>query len=168
MLGRAGRVGLLVALLGWFVVLRPQSLGGPAAYVMVAGDSMEPTLQPGSLVVVLRRPDYRVGDVVTYRIGEGDVAAGNNVIHRIVGGDGESGYVAQGDNVASSDPWHPTTTQIVGKVVFVIPGAAPALIFLRSPLFVASVATGIALYLVLGWRIDPPRKEPHGGATEAG
>ena len=38
----------LLVLAGCFVTLRPAALGGPVQYVIVVGQSMEPTLYPGS------------------------------------------------------------------------------------------------------------------------
>lgn len=160
-LARAAAIAMVVF---WFVALRPQALGGPAGYVLVAGTSMEPTLEPGALVVVLRQPTYEVGDVIAYRIADGGIADGMNVIHRITGGDGTTGYTLQGDNVAFVDPWHPRDAEVVGKVVFAVPGLAPLIALLRSPLFLASAAAGIAVYIVLGWpalaKPDRPRQRP--------
>jgi signal peptidase I len=137
------------------VLLRPQALGGTAGYVMVAGVSMQPTLQPGTLVVVVRQASYEVGDVVAYRIADGDVAAGNNVIHRIVGGTA-TGYLTHGDNTTWFDSWHPSTSDVIGKVAFTIPGAVPIVMFLRSPLFLASLAAGFGVYFVLGLTAPRP------------
>jgi len=148
--GRLLAVLVLAAAAAWFVVLRPQAIGGPAAYVVVSGKSMEPTLQPGALVIAMRQDEYQVGDVVAYRIPVGDPAAGLLVIHRIVGGSAESGFVMRGDNAAGSDVWRPTPADILGRSQAVIPGAMPALLFARSPIVAASVAAALAVYLVLG------------------
>lgn len=160
------RITALAAILAfgaWFVLLRPQALGGGAGYVMVAGVSMHPTLEPGTLAVVMHQADYEVGDIVAYRIADGDIAAGSNVIHRIVGV-GAAGYLTRGDNTTWLDPWQPSTSDVIGKVAFTIPGAVPILMFLRSPLFLASLAAGFGVYFVLGQTIaDPPRRSSTSG-----
>jgi signal peptidase len=148
---------LLVAALGWLLFLRPQVLGGPAAYVLVSGSSMEPTLDPGSLVIAFRQDEYEVGELVVYRVPAGSPASGRFVIHRIVGGSPESGYVLRGDNVSGSDIWRPTPTDIIGRSEVVVPGVMPVLLFARSPIVAASAAAALAVYLLLGlWATPTP------------
>jgi signal peptidase len=151
---------VLVAAVAWFFLLRPQLIGGPAAYILVSGRSMEPTVHEGSLVIALRQPAYRIGEVVAYRIPAGSPASGRNVIHRIVGGDAERGFVMQGDNTEGSDLWRPTPADVLGRSQIVIPGAMPALLLARSPIVAASVASGFAVYLVLGLWAPPGRRLP--------
>ena len=134
----------------WFVLLRPQVIGGPAAYILVAGRSMEPTIHEGSLAVAIRQASYEVGDVVVYTVPGGSPAAGRHVIHRIVGGTAKDGFVTQGDNADGSDLWRPREGDIVGRAEIVVPGATPALLVARSPIVAASVAAAFATYLVLG------------------
>ena len=142
--------GLLAVLfVGWFVALRPTALGGPASYVLVGGESMEPTIHPGSLVVAFRADDYRTGDVVVYRVPAGDPAEGRLVIHRIAGGSSVSGFIVQGDNAPFSDVWHPTGADVAGTARFVLPGLADLIVLIRSPFVFAAVAAAIAAYAVL-------------------
>jgi len=150
MICRLLRLLAIVVFVGWFVALRPQSLGGPAGWILVAGESMEPTIHPGSLVVVTRRVDYAVGDVVAYRVPEGNPGAGGNVIHRIVGGTADDGFIVRGDNTNAPDIWRPKPSEIVGALWLTLPDGALPLLFLRSPIVVASLAAGFATYLVLG------------------
>lgn len=151
-------LAVLAAAAGWFVVLRPQIIGGPAAYVLVSGESMEPSLDPGSLVIALRQDEYRVGDVVAYRVPPGNPASGLLVIHRIVGGSAQDGYVMRGDNAAGSDIWRPMPAEIVGRSWVVVPGAMPVLLFARSPIVAASTASAMAVYLILGLWVPDRRR----------
>src|SRR5947209_18325874 len=66
-------VAVLVIGLAWAVTLRPQSLGGPAGYVMVRGVSMNPTYHTGDLIVTHPRPAYSRADVGAYRGPKGPV-----------------------------------------------------------------------------------------------
>ncbi len=131
------RVALaLVLLAGWFQFLRPQGLGGPADDVMVSGTSMLPAMKSGDLVVVTRRSAYAPGDVVAYRVPDADVGAGQQVIHRIIGGSADEGVVLQGDNRTAPDVWRPRPADIVGTEWVRIPHAGVLLLFVRNPFFV--------------------------------
>lgn len=150
MTGRALRIIGVIAVAGWFVLLRPQSLGGPAAWILVAGDSMEPTIHQGSLVIVMSRSSYEIGDVVAYRVPEGNPGAGQNVIHRIIGGGPGDGFIVRGDNTSGPDIWRPRPSEIAGAAWLTLADAALPLLWLRSPLVIASIAAGFAAYVVLG------------------
>jgi signal peptidase len=152
--------GVLAAIsVGWFVTLRPVVLGGPASYVLVGGQSMEPTIDAGALVVAFRADTYTAGDIVVYRVPDGDPASGRQVIHRIVGGSGVDGFVMQGDNAPSSDIWHPEANNVLGKASLVIPGIADLIVFVRSPIVVASLTAALAAYAVLSLLGTRPPEE---------
>lgn len=151
-LSRARRViqaAVLIALVAWLVLLRPQMLGGPAAYILVAGVSMEPNLHAGDLAIVTTQPSYAAGDVVAYRVPQPDPAAGRIVIHRVIGGSGDSGFVLQGDNTSGPDMWRPTTGDVVGRMLFFIPDAGSLIAFIRSPLLLALIAASLTAGFVL-------------------
>jgi signal peptidase I len=111
---RVASFTVLAAIVGCALLVWPGFLHGGTAYVIVSGNSMEPTLHGGDLVLTVRRSSYDVGDVVAYRIPEGQPGAGVLVIHRIVGGSASSGYIMQGDNRAGRDPWRPRPRDVVG------------------------------------------------------
>jgi signal peptidase len=150
MICRMLRLVAVLAFVGWFLALRPQTLGGPAGWILVAGDSMEPNIHAGSLVVVTRRAEYGIGDVVAYRVPDGDPGAGDNVIHRIVGGTADGGFIVRGDNTNGPDMWRPEPSDIVGAAWLVLPNGAVPMLFLRSPIVIASLAAALATYVVLG------------------
>jgi signal peptidase I len=150
----------LVLIVAWAVVLRPQFLGGPAAYVIVSGESMEPTLADGDFVFAKRQSSYRVGDVVVYRVPKGDLGAGALVIHRIVGGSAGASYLTKGDNREGRDLWRPRAQDAVGSVSLTVPGAGRVFAFLRTPsVWRASLA----------WRrsCSCPRDAGESGASDA-
>ena len=134
---------LLAFLLAWFFLFRPVALGGPASYVMVSGVSMEPTLHSGDLVATRKHQSYQKGDIVAFRV-EGGI-----VIHRIVGGSAEEGFVMQGDNKNAPDVWRPTADDVVGGLWFRVPGGGQFLALLRQPLILGSLAGGLGMISVL-------------------
>lgn len=154
-------IGLAVWLWMW-----PADFGGSTTYVAVSGRSMQPTYQPGDLVVAREQTTYSVGEIVVYRTDHGDV------IHRIIGGDGENGYVMQGDNNPRSDQWTPTSDEVLGKAVLHIPNAGNTVMMVRqvliTPPFPYLLAGFVFLVIVLG--DDPkkkasPRAYPNGDAV---
>jgi signal peptidase I len=150
-LRNAVRVAAVVAVVGWLLLFRPTGLGGPATYVIVSGTSMLPALQGGDLVVTHDRATYDVGDVVAFQV------AGRHVIHRIVGGNGATGYELKGDNNPAIDPWRPTDADIAGESRFVVAGGGRLIGGLRqNPLLLACSAGSLALFLSLSRRRSEP------------
>ena len=153
-------------LLAWLLLFRPAFLGGPAGYVLVTGASMQPTLHGGDLVLTREQSHYQVGDVVAFRVPKSEPAEGAMLIHRIVGGSADEGFLMQGDNKDSRDPWHPRPQDIVGKKWFSIPGGARFLLRLREPMNLAMLTGGLGMLLILlpEWHLalpSPGRRRRH-------
>jgi signal peptidase len=142
---------------GWFLVLRPTSLGGPAGYAMVSGPSMQPTFETGDLVITQRQAGYGVGDIVLFRVKRA------LVIHRIVGGDGAAGYLVRGDHNSVEDGFRPTIDAVEGKAWLVLPGVGTAIEVIRRPLPLAICTWGIASFILLR-RWGRPRPAPAQGS----
>ena len=132
---------LIVLVVAWFLTFHPASLGGRASYVMVSGTSMQPTLYTNDLVITRTQPTYAVGDIVAYRVDD------SQVIHRIVGGSNSEGYLLQGDNNPSVDPWYVTDNEIVGKSWVRIPGGAVYLRALQGP---GPLAAVLVFFMTIG------------------
>ena len=126
----------------WMVFFRPALLGGDVAYIKVAGGSMEPTFHGGDLVVVRAQDSYQRGDVIAYR------ADGGIVIHRIVGGDSQSGFDTQGDNETRTDGWRPTGDQIVGGEVVHVPTAGVVTDILQNPTVLGCAAFAAVAFVI--------------------
>jgi signal peptidase len=109
---------------------------------MVAGESMEPGLHTGDLVIVRETDDYGIGDTVAFRVPEGEVGEGSVVIHRIIGGDGD-GWQTQGDNRDTPDPWTPTDADVAGERWVMVPRLGTAFARLRNPLPLGILAGAI-------------------------
>jgi signal peptidase len=146
----------LVLAVFWWNLYRPQFVGGPAGYARVSGESMESTLVDGDLVITREHDSYHVGEVIAYRIPEGNRLAGVGVIHRIVGGSADAGYITQGDNRDTTDPWRPTAREVIGSVALRIPLAGSLVGFLRSPPIFAWFLGSIAL--TSWWVFDRRRR----------
>lgn len=116
--------GFLVLVAGLAVVLIviPKATGSTPLTVLT--QSMEPTLPPGTLLVVRPTPleDIRTGDVVTYQIVSGQPAV---ISHRVVSvessSDGARTFVLKGDNNAAADSSPVTAAQVRGVVWYSIP-----------------------------------------------
>jgi signal peptidase len=112
----------LVAGLGIVVVGVPALTGSTPLTVLTS--SMEPTLPPGTLVVV--RPtsvgDIRIGDVVTYQLTPNKPAV---VSHRVIEvrsiSTGETELITRGDNNGAADPSPVTSGQVRGIVWYSVP-----------------------------------------------
>lgn len=139
----------------WFVTLRPASLGGSAGYVTIRGTSMEPTYVTGDLVITKKSATYAKGDIVAYRVPDGQFGEGIVVIHRIVGGSATDGFVILGDNNEFKDDWRPTPKDMVGKAWVHIPRLGMMLAFLHAPVPMAALASAVAVVLV----VLPKKKE---------
>lgn len=145
-------IAALLALGGaWYVLLGPTFMGGPATYTIVSGDSMLPYLHSGDLAITVKSPTYETGDVVVYRIPQGDSAAGHQVIHRVTAGDGDNGYETQGDNRDHEDLWRPTNGDVLGRMWFSIPSGGDTLIFVRQPLMLGAIAGLLTAFSLLSF-----------------
>ncbi len=148
--------GLLVTVT-LLIGFAPTTVGGVTSYVIVSGSSMEPTLAEGDLVVV-RRGDYRVGDIVAFESGNG------LVIHRIVGGSAKAGFRMQGDNKEAPDTWTPTPDDIVGKHFARVPEAGTWVAGLASsPALLGALIGGLGSLMI--W--SPQRRRRRHGAHSA-
>ncbi len=150
----------------WLTVLRPTVWGGPTTYIVIRGTSMLPTYQPGDLVLVRRAAEYGRGDIVGYRVPDDDVGGNMILVHRIVGGSAEDGFVLLGDNNKEEDLWKPRASEIVGRPLMHVSSAGLILTNLRSPLVMASLAAGAAVAVVAVPKSQsksgrPPERSPH-------
>jgi signal peptidase I len=137
----------IVATLGWFCL--PQRIGGRADWVMVSGTSMLPRYHTGDLVLVERQSSYHLGEVVAYRVPKGQVGTGYVVIHRIIGGNGRTGWRMKGDNRTAPDLWYPTDHDVIGSKLLRIPHAWFVLRLLHMPIMLGLLAASAAFSLIV-------------------
>jgi signal peptidase I len=160
-------VVIVIAAGFWLIVLRPSFVGGPATYVIVRGDSMLPLHATGDLVVTQAASEYGIGDVVAYRVPEGEVGAGHTVLHRLVAGDIQDGFVARGDHNPAPDPWRVPADDISGREWVAFPWIGRWIVFIHQPAVLAALAAAIAVGIIVARAPDtemggagPVRRSP--------
>ena len=101
----------------------PLTLGFGSA-VIISG-SMEPTINIGDMIIIREQSDYEERDVIVYQ-------SNSPITHRVetktLGG-----YITKGDNNNALDP-EIEKSQVIGKVVGIIPNAGHVISFLQKPL----------------------------------
>ena len=159
----------------WAVTLRPQGLGGSAAYIVVRGNSMEPTYHTGDLVIVESASEYAVGDIVAYRVPAGEIGEGHVVVHRIAGGDPTAGFILRGDHNGAPDPWSPRLGDVEGKAWLLAPGLGTVIAFVHQPVIAGGLAGSIMVSIVIAGSTrtaSRPRRpaddDPIGAASVSG
>ena len=135
-----------IAVTAW--LLWPASLGGDTRLIAVEGASMEPIYQLGDVVIARENPNAEVGDVIVFRIPEGQPAAGLLIIHRIIAMWPDGTYKTQGDNRTTPDPFHIASNDIVGTPVLTLPRFGRFIGLASSPV-VIGVCTGLIATLML-------------------
>jgi signal peptidase len=161
----------VVLVVAWVVTLRPTSLGGPATYIVVRGDSMLPAIHSGDLVVLQAGSDYRPGDAIGYRVPDGEVGEGQVVVHRIVAGNGRSGFTMEGDNNPAPDPWLPHGGDVAGRIWLLLPGLGRAIVVAHQPAVAGALAVSLLVMVVLARRPkgrQAPRPTPGPSVRPAG
>ena len=144
---------VLAAILVTFSVL--SSTGYVKARVVLTG-SMQPTINPGDIVLTapISRVEPKIDDVAAYQARRFDGAPVGVFTHRIIDGDGNSGWVLKGDNNPSPDIQKPKNNDILGVVIFVIP-------WLGNLLSKQVLFTVIPLIAGMWFLLDTLRKVPN-------
>lgn len=127
-------ISMAALLVAAWVAFAPAQVGGRASYVIVNGNSMEPKLHKGDLVITRETEDYGVGDIAAYRHPEI-----GPVIHRVFERDGER-FVFKGDNNSWLDSYKPSGSEFIGKAWIEVPSAGGLFGRLRSPGGMAALA----------------------------
>jgi len=145
-------VVLVVAIL----ILWPASYGGVTGLTLVRGNSMIPTYHTGDLVISLKLPAYRPGEIVSYTVPAGQPGAGGRVIHRIFSVSDGGAYTTKGDNNPEADPWHFQSSDVMGSAVVAVPQVGAIVGVLSNPIVIGGFGGLLATLLL--WRSDPKRE----------
>ncbi len=153
---------IVLLLVLWF--LWPSSLGGNTSIVIVSGSSMEPTYFSGD-VVYARDVEPQIGDAIVYAP---ESLGGAQVVHRIIGGDAESGWTLQGDNNDFVDPFYPKGSEVKGVVQLHIPNAGSITMWLLNPLlWCALILLGAVILIWPGRESDDSEDESERSEDES-
>ncbi|MEW1988003.1 signal peptidase I [Brevibacterium casei] len=160
-----GLVGLVVA-----VGVVPKVMNGAALTVLTG--SMEPTYEPGDIVVSVPQEQYRIGDPVTFQPRSGDPML---ITHRIVAvTDTDEGrtFVTRGDANGSDDA-PIVEAQVMGKVLYSIPklGYVQQAVGGNTGLLVAGIGVLLIAYAAFAFvsaAVDRRRKTTASQASAAG
>lgn len=147
-----------IAVTAW--LLWPASLGGDTRLIAVEGASMEPTYHLGDVVIARENPNPKVGDVIVFRIPEGQPAAGLLIIHRIIAVWPDGTYKTQGDNRTTPDPFHIASSDIVGTPVLTLPRFGRFIGLASSPAVIGA-CTGLIATLMLWPTKAKNQREKH-------
>jgi signal peptidase I len=143
----------------FWMTLAPAHFGGPATYVIVDGNSMEPRFHRGDLLLVRAEPAYGVGDAVVYQNAE----MGSYVFHRIIGTELDR-FILQGDNNSWLDSYKPGADEIVGKLWLRIPGLGKSIEWMRFPLHMAVTVGVLGVFLMFDMFKNPSQQKKQGSA----
>lgn len=137
-----GLIGLFLIFVGIYVGKRvitkdvTSSILGFSFYRVSTG-SMIPDINPGDLVVVKSKKEYKVGMDVTYRINERSTP----VTHRIISIDGEMVTTEGINNTGADAPFE--KKYIIGEVVYIWRNFDKFVSFITSPLGIIILCGGV-------------------------
>lgn len=137
---------IVLAVLALFVVARAYPALNGYSTVHIAGRSMEPTIPLSALAYVAPAERFRVGDVVTFAMGD------NIITHRIVGdwsGIGRGPWQTKGDANAAPDAELVPSNRIIGAAVAYVPLAGLLVTIVTQAPVMAFVLILAALLLYL-------------------
>lgn len=148
-LGKILGVVLLLAIVLPFVIYAvPQVVGADSSYVVLSG-SMQPTMNPGDVVVVKDVPaeEIETGDIITFQRGEQTSPTTHRVIEVVQDGDSVA-FRTAGDNSESADREAVTPTQIEGRIP-VVAGVPFVIPLIGHIIRFASTQTGFGLLVAI-------------------
>jgi signal peptidase len=135
------------------------SAASVAGYVqarVVLTNSMEPTINPGDIVITANstRVVPQIGSIIAYQARQFNGTPVGVFTHRIIGGTAVDGWLMKGDNNPSPDIQKPKGADVLGTVILTIPKLG--LLFNRRLLF-----TLIPLLVGLWFVIDTLKGSAH-------
>ena len=124
------------------------NISGAIKSQIVLTASMSPTINPGDMVISTspERVAPEVGDVVVYSGKRFDGTKVASFAHRIIAGNGQTGFTVKGDNNPSADTQQPVLSEIEGVVLVTIPFVGQ---LLNPQIFVLLLLCAFGLWLIV-------------------
>jgi len=122
----------LLILVAFFTITSNSSLLGNYQSFLIRSGSMEPTIMTGDVILIKTMKTYGEKDVITFKEQNDRI-----VTHRIlkeIEKSGEITFITKGDANRSIDNDDVVPTQILGKVVFIVPKLGFLATFVHTPL----------------------------------
>jgi len=134
----------------------------------VLSGSMQPTFQPGDVIIVTPEPvtAVRPGQVISYQIPIGDHHVESHRVVRVLGRGPHPVVVTKGDNNPVADPWRARlTSNTAWRERLVVPAVGRVIIWMRQPFLqrvcVLVIPILLAVWWLIGiWRPRPATTEP--------
>lgn len=127
----------------------------------VAGGSMEPAIDRGDAIVLVRPPHrLEVGDVVTLQAND------TLVTHRVVAVAPDGAFKTKGDANAAADDWTGVEVKVVGRVFLTIPWLGRALAAVGSNAFFHDATSRPAAVIAGDWTPSEPEIEEDSGLED--
>ncbi len=145
---------LTVSVIAAWLALAPVQLGGPLAYIIINGNSMEPAFYRGDLVITQHANSYQVGDVIAYRHPQIGI-----IIHRIVG-ENLGRFILKGDHNTWLDSHQPSPAEVIGKSWVKVRGMGKFLEKIRSPEILATLTVLLTGVVALTAIVPSPSPQP--------
>jgi len=142
------------------IFLWPSFIGGTTDFFTVTGNSMLPTILPGSFIITKQQSSYSVDDIVAFYLRAG--GSQKTVVHRIIDDTDDRGFRIQGDNNGKPDTGFFKTDRIIGKVAIIVPHAGYLLSLIKNPI-VLVILSVVTIIIQMGMK-NRKKKKP-GGAV---
>jgi signal peptidase len=118
-------LGALITFLGFllcFTILKYNEGKYGNRISSIVTNSMAPTIPPGSLIFSKPKISYDVGDIISYsEMTPEGISTGKILTHRVLARSSEGMLITKGDANDNPDPAEVRQTQVLGRVIRVIP-----------------------------------------------
>lgn len=122
-------IGILVILVFFTLGSNTSILGGYKSFLVQSG-SMEPTIMTGDIIIIHQNDQYIKNDVVTFQNLENRIVT--HRIAEIAEKRGRTSFITKGDANRSKDEDTISPSNVLGKVVFIVPRFGFLVAFAKS------------------------------------